>query len=350
MAALLASSASADEIADQAVVVEESTYVTRYRLPTQAAPRSIVRVSGLTWFTAPGDNAIGNLSVTSTDNHWTATYTYFPLPTPDGQPYELAWDGTNLWFTALATNKIGKLHVASGVISEYEIPTANSEPTGIGITGDGTIWFVERSGNKLGSFDPATETFSEYLYDRAGAALEDVTIHPSNNVVLFTAPGVNRLVQFNIGTEVFTEVPTASPGVLYTPSQVVVDNNGNPWVSTTEGLIGRTAFATFQYFRWYRVGEEDVKIDGLLWTAAGEMNRLWFTESNTGHAGQLTTQRDGRTVNNWRFPMAGEGGAPIGMTMDADGTVWIADSGNHSLLRWAPPYTFSAHLPIAIKN
>ncbi len=57
-----------------------------------------------------------------------------------------------LWFTALGSNKIGKLDHANGNVTYYTIPTANSQPTGITV-GGGYVWFVERTGDKLGRLD-----------------------------------------------------------------------------------------------------------------------------------------------------------------------------------------------------
>lgn len=342
-ALLIAPLSESSAATKEPAAVTDSQFITSYPLPNEGAPQYLLQADDHFWFTAPGDNAIGKLVVTSTVDY---SYTFFPLPTENSAPYDLAWDGTNVWFTALAANKIGKLNAASGDITEYDIPTANSEPTGITVSANGTIWFVERSGNNLGAFDPATETFTEHPYDRSDAALEDVAAQPSGNHIWFTAPGVNRLVRFDPSAEEFRDVPTSEFGIPpYIPSQVVVDNGGNPWVSTAEGLVGRFAAATFQYFRWYRVGSENGEIDGLLWKADGDHNKLWFTESNTGSVGQLTTQAGGTTISNWRFPITDEGGIPVGIVTEGDGTVWVADSGNHTLLQWSPPYVFSTYLP-----
>lgn len=340
---MIASPAQGNAIAQEPAAVADTHFTTSYPLPNEGAPKYLLRADGDFWFTAPGNNAIGKLVVTSTVDY---SYTFFPVPTGNSIPYDLAWDGTNIWFTASAANKIGKVNVTSGDITEYDVPTPNSEPAGITVAG-GMIWFVERLGNKLGAFDPATETFTEYLYDPSGAELEDVAARPSSNYIWFTAPGVNRLVRFDRGAEAFDDVPTSDFGIPpYTPSQVVVDSAGNPWVSTTEGLIGRFAAATFQYFRWYDVGSANSQIDGLLWLAEGSNNKLWFTESNTGYAGQLTTQSGGATLSKWRFPITDEDGSLMGIVTEADGTAWIADSGNHALLEWAPPYAFTTYLPV----
>jgi len=320
--------------------VNGSPFLTQFSLPQPGSPRNLIQHDGKLWFTDAASNAIGSLVVTSTVDY---DFTFYPLPTANSEPYDLAANGNVIWFTERAHNKLGKLDITTGNITEYTIPTANSAPTGVAVASSG-VWFVEQAGNKLGRFTPGTATFNEYPYSQAGGALEDVAVTSSGTLVWMTAPGVKRLSSYNVNTAQFFDIATASFGVpAYTPSQVALDTAGNPWVSTHSGVVGRYSPATVQFFRWYQVGETNSAIDGFIWKAAGSGNQLWFTESNTGHAGQLTTGLNGVTLNKWRFPISGSG--IYGIVAENDGTVWIADSNNHAIWRWSPPYFFSVYLP-----
>ncbi len=319
-------------------------YVRSFPLPNAGAPRNVIAGGGDLWFTAAGENAIGRLQYTSPVDY---DYTFFSIPTTNSQPYDLAWDGSNVWFTQNAANKIGKLNPNSGVITEYVIPTANSQPTGISVHGTGLIWFTQRAGNKLASFDPLSENFVEYAYTSAGALPEDVSTRGSSEFIWFSAPGLNRLVGFNRNTGEFKSVPTTQPGLgTFTPLQVDVDNGGNPWISTAEGFLGRHAVATFQFFRWYHVAPADARIDGLFFQPLSNGLRVWYTESNSGHAGQLTTTPSGALRSNWRFPIAQSTSDLRGIAPATDGSVWIAARGDDAMLQWEPPFAFSLHLPI----
>ena len=332
-----------------------SSLLTSYPLPPEwpGAPGHLLQADGRLWFTAPAPdvNAIGSLVIADTGAY---TYTFYPIPTNDSTPYDLTWDGENIWFTEYLGNKLGRLHVASEIISEYVIPTQDSGPTGISWDADGLVWFVQRAGNNLAAFDPLTESFTEYaITDSQGnpfpeALPEDVAVYMPKNWVWFTVPGVNRLMQFDKDTKDFKAIPTANPGAFYTPSQVAVDDLGNPWVSTWEGRIGRFQPETFQYFRWYLVAPEDSKIEGLQWIADGRRNKLWFTESNTGYTGQLLTDSGGGTINTWRFPVTSAAGHLSGLVVSDQAMVWLADNANHQLIRWAPPYISSSHLPLVL--
>jgi virginiamycin B lyase len=77
--------------------------------------------------------------------------TEFAIPTQNSEPYGITSgpDG-NLWFTEANGNKIGRL-TSQGIITEFAIPTQNSEPYGITSGPDGNLWFTEIKSNKIGS-------------------------------------------------------------------------------------------------------------------------------------------------------------------------------------------------------
>jgi len=84
--------------------------------------------NGTIWFTeyGPNGNNIGRITLSG-------TVTEFSIPTKNSQPSAIAAapDG-NLWFTEENpnANKIGRI-TPSGIITEFPIPTANSQPAGI---------------------------------------------------------------------------------------------------------------------------------------------------------------------------------------------------------------------------
>lgn len=320
---------------------KDSTLLVDFPLGQNGAPRNLIQHNGRFWFTAPGINAIGSLVVTSTVAY---DFDFYPIPTANSEPYDLAANGNDIWFTERAANQLGRLDVTSGVISEYPIPTAASAPTGIDVAGNG-VWFVQQAGNQLAHYRPDIDDFDEYPYPTAGAMLEDLAASADGSLIWLTSPSLSRLASFNLNTVQFSNTATTNPGFPpYTPSQVTLDAQGNPWVSTKNGVIGRYSPATVQFFRWYVVGAADSAVDGLYWLAAGSGNQLWFTESNTGFAGQLTTKADGSTLNKWRFPVSGSG--LYGVVAENDGTAWLADSGAQVIWSWSPPYFESVYLPI----
>jgi virginiamycin B lyase len=83
--------------------------------------------------------------------------TTYPLPTPDGRPFELAvgTDG-NIWFTEIEGGQVGRV-TPSGVIVVFATPTTHSSPAGITAGPEGALWFAEADGNKIGRIQPSAD-------------------------------------------------------------------------------------------------------------------------------------------------------------------------------------------------
>ena len=54
-----------------------------------------------------------------------------------------------LWFTELPGNKIGRI-TTGGRLTEFAVPTPDSEPGGIALGPDSAIWFTEGFPKKIG--------------------------------------------------------------------------------------------------------------------------------------------------------------------------------------------------------
>ena len=78
--------------------------------------------------------------------------TDFPVPTPiSGDNPSLAiipGPNNTLWFTEPYRDKIGEI-TTSGVITEFNIPSAVATPTSITLGPDGAFWFTGSFGGGL---------------------------------------------------------------------------------------------------------------------------------------------------------------------------------------------------------
>jgi streptogramin lyase len=76
--------------------------------------------------------------------------TQFDLPTADSFPVGIAAgsDGA-LWFTQADGNRIGRIDT-SGNITQFALPSATSFPYGIAAGPDGALWFAQAGGNRIG--------------------------------------------------------------------------------------------------------------------------------------------------------------------------------------------------------
>ena len=223
----------------------------------------------------------------------------------------------------------------------------DSCPTGIDVAPDGMMWFVERDGNRLGSLDPDTGIITDtYQYSRPDSRLEDVDVE-NNDSVYFTAPGVDRLVNFQLSRwpadKAFFDIWAPNSQLL----SVAVANDGYPWVTAPgTNWIGRYTPTTLSDWRWYPVSAADAGLSGIAVGVVNGRNRTWFAETQSGKMGQLVTSSSGSHIRLWEQPLPSINSQPIGIAADSEGHVWIAESGANKIAEWRPPYYHSIFAPL----
>lgn len=266
----------------------------------------------------------------------------------NGQPYDLAIDGNNVWFTLLGANQIGVLDMTTCAVQRFTIPTADSQPTGISI-GGGYIWFVERAGDKLGRFNPATQTFTEYynwvvdarnVVDMRDADLEDVAWSASG--IWITGPKLKSSVALYRESE-NRFIPSAA-GVGAAPMQVIVDSEGNVWVTFSGlGAIGRSAINTLGVWDFYMLPAGQSGPVGLYIRNHNGQRELWYTRPVDNRFGYVLTSFSGARLSVWETSTPAAGSAPWGIAVDASNRAWSASSTAASVVAWNSPF-FTTYL------
>lgn len=284
------------------------------------------------WFTMSGASAIGLLQVTQVGY----TFSRYDTPTPDSQPYDLAYRDGEVWFTEYQANQVARLRVSSGVITEFPLPTPDSRPTGIDVASDGQVWFVTESGDTIGRLDPATGDVTEFSHDNlTNAALSDIAVFNDSSIWV-TAPGRSEIYNF---VPAYNQVIPLFPGAGSQPTQVALEGN-NPWITDNgHRRIGRYAPGTLTFWRWYEINSNNVILAGIAYRSIGANRQVWFTEQNTNRVGQLIVDGNtGYVTSFWRQALPTLSSQPIGIDVDADGTAWIAESQGNAIAAWRAPY------------
>ncbi len=321
----------------------------------EAPPKNVYMESDTRlWYTLP---SVDKLALV--DN---GAVTYYPVDGDainNSQPYDLVVQDGAVWFTMLAANKIGKLDIASGSVTPYSIPTADSHPTGITF-GGGYIWFVERTGDKLGKLDRASGAITEYydwvydfdadknLVDMKGAQLEDVVYVGGN--VWFTGPTLRLggADLYNVGTDKWVAAPKAGS----VPMQLATDTLGNVWV-TFSGLnfIGRSALNTLALWDEFKLPAGTGGPVGLYVREANGLRELWYTRPEGNSVGRVTTRYTGVTVNTAETPLPTANAAPWGIVVNSSGSAWVATANSAESVSWNTPYySFTLRLPLLCNN
>jgi streptogramin lyase len=163
----------------------------------------------------------------------------FPLPAPLGVPIRRRLipdiasgpDG-NLWFPVWMpgqSNQIDRI-TPGGVITEFAIPTPESEPAGITGGPDGNVWFTETSGNKIGKIAP-DGTITEFPLPIPGSLPFGITSGPDGNL-WFTEAGASRLGRITPDGTI-TEFATPRPALNLTTGP-----DGNLWFTAGSVIAG----------------------------------------------------------------------------------------------------------------
>ena len=214
-------------------------FSTPYNIPY--APASITTgPDGNLWFTRFGGGMFGRITTSGT------VLAAFPLNSfingmaqgPDG----------NLWFTERYGNKIGRSTI-EGIITEFLIPTNNSEALAITSGPDGNLWFTEYVGNKIGrvNLTPSDTIlnvpyFSQNVvpwgpseYDHAQSlGFSNITMDRWGCAVTSAAMVLNYH-----GMTQFQDNTSLNPGSL------------NQWLKTNNGyLTGTGTDGSYSYLSW----------------------------------------------------------------------------------------------------
>ncbi|MGH7867215.1 MAG: virginiamycin B lyase family protein, partial [Candidatus Dormibacteraceae bacterium] len=152
--------------------------------------------------------------------------TLFTVPGGNSQPYGITTgpDG-NLWFTELINGsngrispggKIGRI-TPSGTITEFAMPTPNSEPWGITRGPDGNLWFTDVSGNKIGRITTSGRVTEFDMPDRLGVG---IVTGPDGNLWVTGLNDIYRLAISSSTAEPTSTLSPASPAVPVSTSTI----------------------------------------------------------------------------------------------------------------------------------
>ncbi len=200
------------------------------------------------WFAVQDANEIGRLTPSG-------VLTEFAIPTPNSQPTDITVgpDG-KLWFSEAATNQLARI-TTSGTITEFPIPTPNSGILSIATGADGNLWFTESNANQIGRFKLPG---------------------PQLTVNNLTVSGSNGAMVSNSGTY-SDSFPGATVTLTASAGTVVQNNNGTwSWSETTPAGAAQTGPVTI-----YATDSNNQTAAVEFWLNVGQV----FMVTNTGDNG-----------------------------------------------------------------
>jgi virginiamycin B lyase len=189
----------------------------------------------------------------------------------------------NVWIVERTANKIARL-TSAGVLTEFTIPTAASQPTSI-IAALGSLWFTESNTNKIARITPSG-VFTEWVVPRVSSGPYAIA-HDGSGTLYFTEVVTNRISSFYIEEELFSSswvVPTANAQ----PKSIVAGPYGEMWFAEyASNKIGRFYGGLFDEYPIPTPNSGPTQL------VNAHDGTLWFIEKNAGKIARIHTSVPG---------------------------------------------------------
>ncbi len=352
---------SADEIgelslAPGAPVSTSGASMTSFGIPTpNSEPEGIaVGPSDDIYFTESATGKIGELNTT------TLGITEFPIPTLSGispasiLPLEIV-DGpsnaSSLYFTEAGNDEIGEISTANeappssipadetitapdgsthtatspvpvgmslpaGTITQFMIPTQNSEPVGIALGTDGNIYFTESAGDKIGELSTQPEQSLGYVAAGEAITTPDGTTYLAGTAIAAPTLPAGTITEFTIPAGNGPSVIAPGPGDNI---WFALDGGGVlAYLNPETGAITDPAYSPQSFV-----------IAGLA-SGPAPNYELYLTDDVHNQIGEVISIGQpiitfGPDTGSSQPPLD----QPLGITVDANGTVWFTEyAGN----------------------
>jgi streptogramin lyase len=276
----------------------------------------------ITEYAHAGSDSQQNIAVDANGNLWftvlfhdeivrrtpAGTEKLFPLAAKAHPEYITAGSDGNMWFTEYGANKIGRITPA-GAITEFTLPTADSQPSCITQGPDGALWFGEAGHAAVGRITTAG-AITEYPAPYTTSETSGIVTGPDGNLWYTTAWPANTIARITpAGALTQYRIPSAGA------SSVAVGPDGAIWFTETDsGLIGRITMtgSIKEYSRPSTFYDQPLEI------TAGPDGNMWFTEFQGGKIGRITPA-------GWvdEFPLPTRNEFPVGIVQGSDGALWF---------------------------
>jgi streptogramin lyase len=272
------------------------------------------------------------LALEALDERILLSVTEFPVPTPQSNPYGITRgpDG-NLWFTEALAGKIGRITPA-GAITEFSAGiTPGGQPTRITAGPDGNLWFTEQFPDRIGRITPAGVITEFSAGIPSFSEPYGITAGPDGNLWFTMEQGGGGRLVGAIGRITPAGVVTVfSLGSITQPNLITAGPDGNLWFGEfgndpqAPGKIGRITPAG-------AITEFGGLPDQVSGVTAGPDGNLWFTEPSHFTIGKITPAGVITEVAR-----TSAGAVPSEIRTGPDGNLWFTEVGRDRIGRLTP--------------
>lgn len=204
---------------------------------------------------------------------------------------------------------------------------------------EGPIWDLDAScllwldipESQVHRFDPVSG--ADTAFD-AGEQVGAVAARKAGGLVLATATGIVTCAEDGSGRRLLHRVDTDPPGGRFNDGKA--DAWGRFWAGTMlRGTRGAAAFYRLDPDGSLHTMFTGVSVsNGLGWSPDGKS--MYYADSPTGQVDVFDHDPDTGALTNRRTLITAERGHPDGLTVDADGFLWVAMWNGWAVQRFAP--------------
>ncbi|TBR07936.1 MAG: lyase [Candidatus Nitrosotenuis sp.] len=234
--------------------------------------------------------------------------TEFKIPTKCTQPLSVVTDGDGMvWFSQTNTGKVAKFDPQSKQFTEFNNPQWPQKGRSMfwGMTyANGDIWYTDDAYNSIWKFSTSDKQYQRVSYPSKEDSLPH-HIKVRNDIVIVNDFYGSKISFFDLGNEkqngTYTDIPSPIPGSF--TSSFDFDSQGYIW-----------------YTNWIlKKGGALVKFD------YNKFSHFTVSETNSTLS-QLSKA----------FDLPPTLGTPIGLSVDSNDNVWMADTSSSSFFKFDP--------------
>lgn len=230
-------------------------------------------------------------------------------------PY-VAPDGI-VYFAGQAGNYVGRLDPRSGETRRYELPE-NTNPHTVVVGPDNHVWIAGNRNATIGRLNPATGDIRWYPMTDPSVRDPHTMVFDRDGNLWFTAQNSNAVGHMNVQTGAIRYVMT---GERTRPYGIELNSRGEVWFNLFgTNKIGRINPRTYE-LTTYDLPNERARGRRIAITPD---DVVWYTDYTRGMLGRVDPT-NGR-VTEMPLP-GGAASLPYGMARDAQGRVWVTESG-----------------------
>lgn len=311
-----------------------NNYVT-ITLALSSRPSSVSVVPGNTsdqvWFAEAGLNRIGRVIYTSTVNYSLSEYL---VP---GSPVQIAASANDVWFTLPASQQVGHLAVATGVVSIVNLPLTTLIDD-LAVDANGRVWVTHYAGLQTGvtAISPTLTVLSYPLPEASKPG--GIALDPQGNVWVVAASGnVWRLDPLTGGV-----LQPTSLGPGHVPDQLALGPDDSFWTSLADSnQLAQIAITVPASIVSYTVPTPNSR-PGMLGVDA--QGQVYYVQQTSNHLGRLGITP---TVSFADYALPQSNLKLTDLSIARDGKVWM--SAYHDVREVYLPQMFKSYDSIVRK-